>query len=77
MRQLEAIGATQLVVADTPALVAEIFDTLVEQRLSRFRKLGRFDLLTQKSAVGQMPMSCLRRWTTRTDRAPADSASRQ
>jgi CelD/BcsL family acetyltransferase involved in cellulose biosynthesis len=40
-----------LVEADTPALTEELFDTLLELRLRRFRELGRFDLLTQAPVV--------------------------
>lgn len=52
MRQLEARGGeTRLVLADTPEQVVALLDRLVDLRLNRFRKLGRFDLLTEQSAV--------------------------
>jgi CelD/BcsL family acetyltransferase involved in cellulose biosynthesis len=44
------VGLAQ-VEADTPALTEELFDTLLELRLKRFRELGRFDLLTQAPVV--------------------------
>ncbi|ESY71998.1 GNAT family N-acetyltransferase [Mesorhizobium sp. M0051] len=50
-RRLERHGQTDLVEADTPALVSTIFETLVEMRLKRFRRLGRFDLLAQPAVV--------------------------
>lgn len=50
-RRFEQLGAFGLVEADTPALVGEHFEKLLELRLKRFRELGRFDLLTQQPAV--------------------------
>ncbi|KAB1072576.1 GNAT family N-acetyltransferase [Methylobacterium planeticum] len=50
-RRLERRGRVSFVVAETAAEVGALFDVLLEQRLDRFRKLGRFDLLTQPSAV--------------------------
>ncbi|WP_027160832.1 GNAT family N-acetyltransferase [Mesorhizobium sp. WSM1293] len=50
-RRLERLGDVELVEANTPALVEVIFGGLVRMRLSRFRELGRFDLLTQATAV--------------------------
>jgi CelD/BcsL family acetyltransferase involved in cellulose biosynthesis len=50
-RRFEQMGGLSLVEADTPALMEELFGTLLELRLKRFRELGRFDLLTQQSAV--------------------------
>ncbi|MES0195845.1 GNAT family N-acetyltransferase [Mesorhizobium sp. M0011] len=50
-RRLERLGDVELVEADTPALVEVIFAGLVRMRLSRFRELGRFDLLTQATVV--------------------------
>ena len=50
-RRLERRGAVSLVVAGTPEEVEAMFGVLLQQRLARFRKLGRFDLLTQASAV--------------------------
>ncbi|MFD2054644.1 GNAT family N-acetyltransferase [Mesorhizobium calcicola] len=50
-RRFEQLGGLSLVEADTPALMEELFGTLLELRLKRFRELGRFDLLTQQSAV--------------------------
>ena len=51
-RRLERLGGLELVEADTPALVELIFDGLVRMRLSRFREMGRFDLLTREAVVG-------------------------
>ena len=48
LRRLDRNGGLALVEADTPALVDSIFGKLVEMRLSRFRELGRFDLLAQE-----------------------------
>ncbi|CAN7433247.1 GNAT family N-acetyltransferase [Mesorhizobium sp. LjRoot246] len=50
-RRLERLGGVELVEANTPALVELIFGDLVRMRLSRFRELGRFDLLTQGTVV--------------------------
>ena len=50
-RRFEKLGGLSLVEADTPALVEELFQRLLELRLKRFRELGRFDLLTRQSAV--------------------------
>ncbi|MER9303059.1 GNAT family N-acetyltransferase [Mesorhizobium sp. M0293] len=50
-RRIERLGSVELVEANTPALVELIFGSLVRMRLSRFRELGRFDLLTQRTAV--------------------------
>lgn len=50
-RRLERLGDVELVEANTPALVEVIFGGLVRMRLSRFRELGRFDLLTQATVV--------------------------
>ncbi|TIN72449.1 MAG: GNAT family N-acetyltransferase, partial [Mesorhizobium sp.] len=50
-RRLERLGGVELVEANTPALVEVIFAGLVRMRLSRFRELGRFDLLTQAAVV--------------------------
>jgi CelD/BcsL family acetyltransferase involved in cellulose biosynthesis len=50
-RRLERRGELRFVEAQTPAEVDEIFAALLAQRLARFRKLGRFDLLTQPAAV--------------------------
>lgn len=50
-RRFQALGGLSLVEADTPALAEELYGTLLELRLRRFRELGRFDLLTQQSAV--------------------------
>ena len=47
LRRLDRNGGLALVEADTPALVDSIFGKLVEMRLSRFRELGRFDLLAR------------------------------
>ncbi|TPM28207.1 GNAT family N-acetyltransferase [Mesorhizobium sp. B2-3-4] len=51
-RRLERLGDLELVEADTPAKVESVFGGLVRMRLDRFRELGRFDLLTQETAVG-------------------------
>ncbi|MDX8534399.1 GNAT family N-acetyltransferase [Mesorhizobium sp. VK25A] len=51
LRRLDRNGGLALVEADTPALVDSIFDELVELRLSRFRELGRFDLMAQPAVV--------------------------
>ena len=51
LRRLERNGGLALVEADTPALVDSIFGRLVEMRLSRFRELGRFDLLAQPPVI--------------------------
>ncbi len=51
LRRLDRNGGLALVEADTPALVDSIFGRLVEMRLSRFRELGRFDLLAQPRVV--------------------------
>ncbi|TPN76680.1 GNAT family N-acetyltransferase [Mesorhizobium sp. CU2] len=48
LRRLDRNGGLALMEADTPALVDSIFGKLVEMRLSRFRELGRFDLLAQE-----------------------------
>ena len=50
-RAFERRGGLALVEADTPDLTEELFDTLLELRLRRFRELGRFDLLTQAPVV--------------------------
>ncbi|WP_244482960.1 GNAT family N-acetyltransferase [Mesorhizobium sp. Root102] len=50
-RAFERRVGLALVEADTPALTEELFDTLLELRLRRFRELGRFDLLTQAPVV--------------------------
>jgi len=50
-RRLERHGSVDLVDANTPALLARVFDALVEMRLKRFRQLGRFDLLAQPAVV--------------------------
>ncbi|WP_095091207.1 GNAT family N-acetyltransferase [Mesorhizobium sophorae] len=50
-RRFEQLGGLSLVEADTPALTEELFGTLLELRLKRFRELARFDLLTRQSAV--------------------------
>ena len=46
-RRLERRGTVHFVEARTEAEVDAIFSVLLEQRLARFRKLGRFDLLRQ------------------------------
>ena len=51
LRRLERNGGLALVEADTPALVDSMFGKLVEMRLSRFRELGRFDLLADERVV--------------------------
>lgn len=51
LRRLDRNGGLALVEADTPALVDSIFGKLVEMRLSRFRELGRFDLLAQPPVI--------------------------
>ncbi|WP_308642790.1 GNAT family N-acetyltransferase [Mesorhizobium sp. GbtcB19] len=51
LRRLDRNGGLALVEADTPALVDSIFGKLVELRLSRFRELGRFDLMAQPAVV--------------------------
>ncbi|MGX8008250.1 GNAT family N-acetyltransferase [Mesorhizobium sp. ORM8.1] len=51
LRRLDRNGGLALVEADTPALVDSTFGRLVEMRLSRFRELGRFDLLAQPAVV--------------------------
>ncbi|MCH4554636.1 MULTISPECIES: GNAT family N-acetyltransferase [Mesorhizobium] len=50
-RRLERLGDVELVQAGSPDQVEEIFGELVRMRLSRFRELGRFDLLTQEAVV--------------------------
>ncbi|TGQ64089.1 GNAT family N-acetyltransferase [Mesorhizobium sp. M00.F.Ca.ET.186.01.1.1] len=50
-RRLERLGGVELVEADTPAEVESTFGELVRMRLSRFRELGRFDLLAQQTFV--------------------------
>lgn len=50
-RRLERLGEVELVEAGTPAEVERTFGELVRMRLSRFRELGRFDLLTQEKVV--------------------------
>ena len=50
-RRLERLGGVELVEAATPAEVEQIFGELIRMRLSRFRELGRFDLLTQEAVV--------------------------
>jgi len=50
-RRLERLGDVELVQAGSPDQVEEIFGELVRMRLSRFRELGRFDLLTQEVVV--------------------------
>ncbi|RUX93638.1 GNAT family N-acetyltransferase [Mesorhizobium sp. M7D.F.Ca.US.004.01.2.1] len=50
-RAFERRVGLALVEADTPDLTEELFDTLLELRLKRFRELGRFDLLTQAPVV--------------------------
>lgn len=52
LRRIERHGGLALVEADTPALVETMFGALVEMRLSRFRELGRFDLLAQEQVAG-------------------------
>jgi len=50
-RRLERLGGVELVEAATQAEVEQIFGELIRMRLSRFRELGRFDLLTQAAVV--------------------------
>lgn len=50
-RRLERLGGVELVEAGTKAEVEQIFGELIRMRLSRFRELGRFDLLTQEAVV--------------------------
>lgn len=50
-RRLERTGTVHFEKAKTDAQLDLIFGVLVEQRLSRFRELGRFDLLTQTAYV--------------------------
>jgi CelD/BcsL family acetyltransferase involved in cellulose biosynthesis len=50
-RRLERLGSVELVEAGTPAEVQRIFGELVRMRLSRFREMGRFDLLAQEKVV--------------------------
>ncbi|GJE45137.1 GNAT family N-acetyltransferase [Methylobacterium soli] len=50
-RRLERRGDVAFVVAETADAVETMFAVLLEQRLARFAKLGRFDLLTQPEAV--------------------------
>lgn len=50
-RRLERLGGVELVEADTPAEAERIFGELVRMRLSRFREMGRFDLLTRGTVV--------------------------
>ncbi|OBQ73326.1 GNAT family N-acetyltransferase [Mesorhizobium erdmanii] len=50
-RRLERLGSVELVEAGTPAEAEQIFGELLRMRLSRFRELGRFDLLTQEKVV--------------------------
>lgn len=50
-RRLERIGSVELVEASNPAEVERIFGELVRMRLSRFRELGRFDLLADERVV--------------------------
>ncbi|CDX62254.1 conserved hypothetical protein [Mesorhizobium plurifarium] len=51
LRRLDRNGGLALVEADTPALVDSIFGKLVQMRLSRFRELGRFDLLARPPVI--------------------------
>lgn len=51
LRRLDRNGGLALMEANTPALVDSIFGKLVELRLSRFRELGRFDLMAQPAVV--------------------------
>jgi CelD/BcsL family acetyltransferase involved in cellulose biosynthesis len=46
-RRLHRCGAVRFVLANTADEVREIFAALVDQRLKRFREVGRFDLLTR------------------------------
>lgn len=48
-RRLARKGAVHFIEARTKAEVEEIFAVLLEQRRQRFRKLGRFDLLSRRS----------------------------
>lgn len=48
LRRLAELGAVRFVEARTPDEVDRLFDVLVEQRLARFRELGRFDLLNKE-----------------------------
>lgn len=50
-RRLQRCGEVRFVEAQTRAEIEEIFAALLTQRLARFRKLGRFDLLTNPAAV--------------------------
>lgn len=50
-RRLERLGGVELVEAGTPAEVEQTFGELLRMRLSRFRELGRFDLLTREPVV--------------------------
>lgn len=50
-RRLERLGGVELVEAATQAEVEQLFGELIRMRLSRFRELGRFDLLTQEAVV--------------------------
>lgn len=47
-RRLEALGTLGFEVARTPAEVDAMMDELLRLRLNRFRKLGRFDILTSQ-----------------------------
>ncbi|KTQ96076.1 hypothetical protein NS226_08445 [Aureimonas ureilytica] len=51
-RRLEALGTLSFEVARTPAEVDAMIDQLLHLRLARFRKLGRFDILSSP-AYGQ------------------------
>lgn len=46
-RRLERRGTLRFIEARTPAEIEMIFAALLEQRFARFRKLGRFDLLSR------------------------------
>ena len=60
LRRLERHGGLTLIEADTPALVEKLFGALVEMRLSRFRELGRFDLLANDKVAGFYREAALR-----------------
>lgn len=49
--RLERRGAVQFVEARTEAEVETIFSVMLEQRLTRFRRLGRYDLLSRPAVV--------------------------
>lgn len=50
-KRLAKKGEIRFVAPETVEEADALFDILLEQRLARFRKLGRFDLLTQPAAV--------------------------